>query len=138
MASFRTSKGEDWFLAAARRRREADLSHGGPAAEGLSDNFTVVDFYESKMSEYDANFVFVPIRELQELRGMIDPKTGIGHGQRDPDQAQAGRRRQQGPRQAAGAPSTRSVTRSRPGTTSKRPCWRPWRWRPPSSTCCCS
>jgi lipoprotein-releasing system permease protein len=42
------------------------------------DNFTVVDFYESKMSEIDASFAFVPIRKLQELRGMIDPSTGIG------------------------------------------------------------
>jgi lipoprotein-releasing system permease protein len=31
------------------------------------------------MSEYDQSFVFVPIRKLQELRGMIDPKTGIGN-----------------------------------------------------------
>ena len=30
------------------------------------------------MSEYDAKFVFVPIRKLQELRGMIDPTTGVG------------------------------------------------------------
>ena len=42
------------------------------------DNFTVVDFYESKMSEYDSSFAFVPIRKLQELRGMIDPTTGQG------------------------------------------------------------
>ncbi len=40
------------------------------------DNFTIVDFYESKMSEYDSTFVFVPIKKLQELRGMIDPVTG--------------------------------------------------------------
>ena len=40
------------------------------------DNFTIVDFYESKMSEYDASFVFVPIKKLQELRGMFDPTTG--------------------------------------------------------------
>ncbi len=40
------------------------------------DNFTVVDFYESKMSEYDSNFAFVPIETLQRLRGMIDPATG--------------------------------------------------------------
>ena len=43
----------------------------------LSAKFTIVDFYESKMSEYDSSFVFVPIRKLQELRGMIDPTTGI-------------------------------------------------------------
>ena len=28
-----------------------------------SSVFTVVDFYESKMSEYDSSFVFVPIRQ---------------------------------------------------------------------------
>ncbi len=40
------------------------------------DYFTIVDFYESKMSEYDSNFAFVPIETLQRLRGMIDPATG--------------------------------------------------------------
>ena len=39
--------------------------------------FTVVDFYESKMSEYDSSFVFVPIDKLQEMRGMIEPMTGV-------------------------------------------------------------
>jgi lipoprotein-releasing system permease protein len=46
--------------------------------KAVSDDFTIVDLYESKMSEYDQKFVFVPIRRLQELRGMIDPSTGIG------------------------------------------------------------
>ena len=42
---------------------------------GLRETCTVVDFYESKMSEYDASFVFVPIRELQRMRGMtLEPK----------------------------------------------------------------
>ena len=41
-----------------------------------SSVFTIVDFYESKMSEYDSSFVFVPIDKLQEMRGMIDPTTG--------------------------------------------------------------
>jgi lipoprotein-releasing system permease protein len=44
-----------------------------------SESFTIVDFYESKMSEYDSSFVFVPIRKLQQARGMIDPTTGIGN-----------------------------------------------------------
>ncbi len=43
-----------------------------------SDNFTVVDIHESKMSGHDSNFVFMPLRRLQEMRGMIDPTTGIG------------------------------------------------------------
>ena len=44
----------------------------------VSDSFTVVDFFESKMSDSDSKFVFVPIRELQKMRGMIDPTTGAG------------------------------------------------------------
>jgi len=50
----------------------------GQPPKFISDNFTVIDFYESKMSEYDSSFVFMPIRKLQELRGMIDPSTGVG------------------------------------------------------------
>ncbi len=43
----------------------------------VADNFTVVDFYESKMSEYDHTFAFVPLDHLQEMRGMVDPLTGV-------------------------------------------------------------
>jgi lipoprotein-releasing system permease protein len=45
----------------------------------LPASFTVVDYYESKMSEYDSSFVFVPLRKLQEIRGMIDPATQIAY-----------------------------------------------------------
>ena len=45
--------------------------------EAVHDFFTVVDFYESKMSEYDATFAFVPLSRLQEMRGMVDPLTGV-------------------------------------------------------------
>ena len=45
--------------------------------QAVHDSFTVVDFYESKMSEYDATFAFVPLSKLQEMRGMIDPLTGV-------------------------------------------------------------
>jgi len=47
----------------------------GTSVAFASDHFTVVDLYECKMSEYDANFVFVPIEKLQDARGMIDPTT---------------------------------------------------------------
>jgi len=43
----------------------------------VNSYFTVVDLYESKMSEYDASFAFVPLKKLQELRGMIDPLTKV-------------------------------------------------------------
>ena len=41
-----------------------------------SGTFTVVDLYESKMAEYDRKMVFVPINELQRLRGMVDADSG--------------------------------------------------------------
>ncbi len=41
-----------------------------------SDQFTVVDLYESKMMEYDSRLVYVPIEKLQQLRGMYDPESG--------------------------------------------------------------
>jgi lipoprotein-releasing system permease protein len=45
--------------------------------EIVGQEYTVVDFYESKMSEFDSEFAFVPLRALQKDRGMIDPKTGV-------------------------------------------------------------
>jgi lipoprotein-releasing system permease protein len=80
MASYRDKNGADHFFAVPGDDVKIAL-FSTPAnlpPQIQSDNFTVVDFYESKMSEYDARYVFVPIRKLQELRGMIDPQTGIG------------------------------------------------------------
>lgn len=51
-----------------------------PTAENppkaVSETFTVVDFYESKMNEYDSGFAFVPISRLQSLRYMTHPEHG--------------------------------------------------------------
>ena len=49
----------------------------GEAPSAQSAKFTVVDLYESKMSEYDSSFAFVPLAELQRMRGMIDPQTKV-------------------------------------------------------------
>ena len=73
MASFRTDEGDDHFLVLPGDDVKLTFPTAGTPPKAVSDNFTIVDFYESKMSEYDASFVFVPIRKLQELRGMIDP-----------------------------------------------------------------
>lgn len=43
----------------------------------VNQKFTVVDLYESGMSEYDSTFAFVRLDQLQEFRGMIDPQTGV-------------------------------------------------------------
>jgi len=72
LASFRTPEGEDRFLLLPGDDVKLIFPTAGPKPTASSANFTVVDFYESKMSEYDSSFVFVPIRQLQELRGMYE------------------------------------------------------------------
>jgi lipoprotein-releasing system permease protein len=39
--------------------------------------FTVCDYFRSEMSEYDSNYVFVPLEHLQKLRSMEDRVTSI-------------------------------------------------------------
>lgn len=77
LASFRDSSGVDRFLVLPGDDVKITFPTAGTPPKAVSDTFTIVDFYESKMSEYDANFVFVPIAALQRMRGMIDPQTGI-------------------------------------------------------------
>ena len=48
----------------------------GGSAKPISENCTLVDFYSSNMHEYDSSFAFVPLKELQKMRGMVDPQTG--------------------------------------------------------------
>ncbi|HEY2786245.1 MAG TPA: FtsX-like permease family protein [Fimbriiglobus sp.] len=38
----------------------------------VSRTFVVVDYFQSQMSEYDSMFVYVPLDELQKMRGMGD------------------------------------------------------------------
>ncbi|MFM1902185.1 MAG: hypothetical protein RLZZ440_85, partial [Planctomycetota bacterium] len=77
LASFRDSKGIDRFLVLPGDDVKITFPTAGTPPKAVSDTFTIVDFYESKMSEYDSNFVFVPIAALQRMRGMIEPESGI-------------------------------------------------------------
>ena len=79
LAAYRLRDGSDRFLALPGDDVKITVPSSGTPPKAVSGEFTIVDFYESKMSEYDANFVFVPIRKLQQMRGMIDPSTGIGN-----------------------------------------------------------
>jgi lipoprotein-releasing system permease protein len=79
LGSYRLRDGADRFLVMPGDDVKVMVPSAGTPPKPISGEFTIVDFYESKMSEYDANFVFVPIRTLQEMRGMIDPQTGIGN-----------------------------------------------------------
>ena len=76
----RNSQGavEDFFLCRPGDDIKVSLPSSGTPPKIINDTFTVVDFYESKMSEYDSTFAFVPLSAMQELRGMINPQTGVG------------------------------------------------------------
>ncbi|MFO0013409.1 MAG: ABC transporter permease [Planctomycetota bacterium] len=71
-------KVEDFFFLRPGDDVQVTFPNAGTPPRGIDESFTVVDFYESKMSEYDSTFAFVPIEKLQHSRGMINPQTGIG------------------------------------------------------------
>jgi lipoprotein-releasing system permease protein len=79
ISAYRADEQMDRFLSIPGDDVQVTVPTAGTPPKGVSKTFTVVDVYESKMSEYDSQFVFVPIRELQNLRGMIEPSTGVGH-----------------------------------------------------------
>ncbi|MBS0211322.1 MAG: ABC transporter permease [Planctomycetes bacterium] len=77
LATFRDELGEERFLVMPGEDVKLTFPTSGTPPRAVDSTFTVVDLYECKMSEYDASFVFVPIKRLQELRGMVDPGTGV-------------------------------------------------------------
>ena len=77
IVSRRRPTGEDEFFVVPGDDVKLATVRASLPFRDTSDNFTIVDFYESKMAEYDSSFVFVPIEKLQKMRGMIDPTTGV-------------------------------------------------------------
>ena len=77
----RDSSGEvqDYFYCRPGDDVEVIFPNAGNSFKPVSSFVTVVDLYESKMSEYDASFAFMPLEKLQDLRGMIDPVSGISN-----------------------------------------------------------
>ncbi|MFM8189177.1 MAG: ABC transporter permease [Pirellula sp.] len=69
---------EDFFFLRPGDDVQVTFPNAGTPPRGIDESFTIVDFYESKMSEYDSTFAFVPLEKLQHSRGMIDPQSGIG------------------------------------------------------------
>lgn len=70
-------KVQDHFICRPGDDVQITFPSTGQPPKAVTDKFTVVDLYESKMSEYDSTFAFVPLSRLQELRGMIDPVSGV-------------------------------------------------------------
>jgi lipoprotein-releasing system permease protein len=50
---------------------------GGKRLARVYDRFVVCDYFKSEMSEYDANYVFVPLEYLQRLRTMENRVTSL-------------------------------------------------------------
>lgn len=70
-------KVHDYYLCAPGDDVQVTFPNSGRPPRAVSDTFTVVDLYESKMSEYDSSFAFVPLAHLQKLRGMVDQESGV-------------------------------------------------------------
>jgi lipoprotein-releasing system permease protein len=78
LSSFHIDKGVEHLLLVPGDDVALIFPTAGTPPKVISDVFTIVDLYHCKMSEYDSSFVFVPLAKLQQLRGMIDPRSGIG------------------------------------------------------------
>ncbi|HET6883230.1 MAG TPA: ABC transporter permease [Pirellulales bacterium] len=78
LSSFRNEEGSEQFLLLPGDDVRLTFPNAANPPGAASDWFTIVDLYESRMSEYDSTFVFVPIRELQRLRGALNPTTNVG------------------------------------------------------------
>ncbi len=71
-----TGESKELFMIRPGDDVQITLPTAGSSPQAITENCTVVDFYSSNMHEYDSSFAFVPLRKLQEIRGMIDPLTG--------------------------------------------------------------
>ena len=79
LCDYRMPNGSQQFLTLPGDDVELTFPSAGRPPKPFSAKFTITDFYESKMSEYDSSFVFVPIRTLQRFRGMIEPLSEVAN-----------------------------------------------------------
>lgn len=77
LASYRDDNADEQFLILPGDDIKLTFPTAGTPPRAVDSTFTIVDFYECKMSEYDSSFVFIPIDKLQELRGMVEPQSGV-------------------------------------------------------------
>ena len=71
-----TGQTQDMFFMRPGDDIEITVPSAGSQPRPILENCTVVDFYSSKMHEYDSAFAFLPLSHLQKIRGMVDPSTG--------------------------------------------------------------
>ena len=122
----------------ARRRREDRFLDGRPAAKDISRQLHRRRLLRKQDERVRRHVRLRADPQAARVARHDRPDHGRGPGQRHANQAQAGRRRRDGPRQAAGGFPRRIVSASKPGATSKARCWPPCKWRNGSSISCCS
>ncbi|MEX2174544.1 MAG: FtsX-like permease family protein [Pirellulaceae bacterium] len=70
-------KVQDVFLCRPGDDVGVAFASAGMPPKVIAGQFTVVDFYESKMSEYDSGFAFIPLAAMQQNRQMGNAVTTI-------------------------------------------------------------
>jgi len=65
--------GKDEFVAPAGTRIGLVFPKAGNRPEAAYDDYTVVGFFKSGMSEYDSTHVYIPLARLQQMRLLQDP-----------------------------------------------------------------
>ncbi len=77
LGCYRLQDGSDQFFLLPGDDVEITVPTDGIPPKFKPQLFTIVDFYESKLSEYDSNFVFAPLESVQQMRELRDSATAI-------------------------------------------------------------
>ena len=133
-----TADGQRTLSAAARRRRDLDRAHRRQAAQGVERHVHGRRFLRKQDERIRQRVRLRAARpSCKQMRGMTARRPA----------SPASRRFRSGCGRAptatksaasCGRPFRRNFTACKPGATSKGRCWPPCRWKPRSSTCCCS
>lgn len=77
LCSHRMPDGSDNFSLLPGDDVEIYFPSAGRPPEFRGSKFTITDFYESKMAQYDMSYMFVPLDRFQDMRGMVDPQSKV-------------------------------------------------------------
>jgi len=77
LCSYRLADGTDQFQALPGDDIEIHYPSAGRPPKFLHTKLTITDVYDSKMAQYDMSYMFMPLAKFQEMRGLVDPESGI-------------------------------------------------------------
>ncbi len=78
LACYRLQDGSDQFFLLPGDDVELSVPTAGTPPKVARQLFTIIDFYESKLSEYDANLIFAPLETVQQMRELYDRASSNG------------------------------------------------------------